>query len=103
LLALGIGIDRGLGLVGLVGSRERMEYDFVGRTVNVAARVQTLTRIHQADILVTEALRADLDARFVLMPMPAEFVKGSAEPVVTYAVREGPSAAAPSAEEAGDR
>lgn len=103
LLALGIGIDRGLGLVGLVGSRERMEYDFVGRTVNVAARVQTLTRIHQADILVTEALSAELDARFVLMPMPAEFVKGIAEPVVTYAVREGPSAAAPSAEEAGDR
>src|SRR4029453_8655116 len=103
LLALGIGIDRGLGLVGLVGSRERMEYDFVGRTVNVAARVQTLTRIHQADILVTEALRAELDARFVLMPMPAEFVKGITEPVVTYAVREGPSAAAPSAEEAGDR
>jgi len=35
--------------------------------------------------------------------MPAEFVKGIAEPVVTYAVREGPSATAPSAEEAGDR
>ena len=47
--------------------------------------------------------RAELDARFVLMPMPAEFVKGIAEPVVTYAVGEGPSAAAPSADEAGDR
>ena len=49
-----------------------MEYDFVGRTVKVAARVQTRTRIHQADILVSEALRAELDARFVLLPMPAE-------------------------------
>ena len=46
---------------------------------------------------------AELDARFVLMPMPAEFVKGIAEPVVTYAVREGPSATAPSAEQAGNR
>ena len=82
---------------------ERMEYDFVGRTVNVDARVQTLTRIHQADILVTEALSAELDARFVLMPMPAEFVKGIAEPVVSCAVREGPSAAAQLTEEAGDR
>jgi len=35
--------------------------------------------------------------------MPAEFVKGIAEPVVTYAVREGPAAAAPSVEEGGDR
>ena len=87
-LAVGIGIHRGPGLAGLVGSRERMEYAFVGRTVNLAARVQTLTRVHQVDILVTDALRAELDSRFVLAAMPAEMVKGIAEPVVTYAVRE---------------
>jgi adenylate cyclase len=87
-LAVGIGIHRGPGLAGLVGSRERMEYGFVGRTVNVAARVQALTRTHQVDILVTEALCAELDSRFELVAMPAEPVKGIAEPVVTYAVRE---------------
>jgi adenylate cyclase len=96
-LAVGIGIHRGPGLAGLVGSRERMEYAFVGRTVNLAARVQALTRTHQVDILVTEALRAELDTRFVLAPMPAEPVKGIAEPVVTYAVRETSAAAAPAA------
>jgi adenylate cyclase len=87
-LAVGIGIHRGAGLAGMIGSRERMEYGIVGRTVNLAARVQGLTRTHRVDILVTEALRPDLDARFVLAPMPAETVKGIAEPVVTYAVRE---------------
>jgi class 3 adenylate cyclase len=87
-LAVGIGIHRGPGLAGMIGSRERMEYGFVGRTVNVAARVQTLTRTHQVDILVTEALRAELDSRFVLDAMPAEVVKGIADPLVTYAVRE---------------
>ena len=50
---LAIGIHRGPGLAGLVGCRERMEYAFVGRTVNLAARVQSLTRINQVDILVT--------------------------------------------------
>jgi class 3 adenylate cyclase len=87
-LGVGIGIHRGPGLAGLVGSRERMEYAFVGPTVNLAARVQTLTRIHKVDILVTEALREHLDPRFVLEPMPPEMVKGIDEPVVTYAVRE---------------
>ena len=87
-LALGIGIHRGPGLAGLIGSRERMEYGFVGRTVNLAARVQTLTRVHQVDVLVTEAVREQLDPRFVLVPMPAETVKGIDEPVVTFAVRE---------------
>jgi class 3 adenylate cyclase len=87
-LAIGIGIHRGVGLAGLIGSRERMEYGFVGRTVNLAARVQALTRTHQVDILVTEALRAELDTRFLLDAMPPEFVKGIDERVVTYAVRE---------------
>ena len=87
-LAVGIGINRGPGLAGLVGSRERREYAFVGPTVNLAARVQSLTRTHQVDILVTEAVREHLDPKFVLTPMPAESVKGITEPVVTYAVRE---------------
>ncbi|HKZ03909.1 MAG TPA: adenylate/guanylate cyclase domain-containing protein [Methylomirabilota bacterium] len=87
-LGLGIGIHRGPGLAGMIGSRERREYGFVGPTVNLAARVQSLTRVHGVDILVTEAIRERLDSRFVLAPMPAEAVKGIAEPVVTYAVRE---------------
>ena len=88
LLKVGIGIHRGSGLAGLIGSRERMEYGFVGRTVNLAARVQALTRTHEVDILVTDALRAELDSKFVLAAMPPEMVKGIAEPVLTYAVRE---------------
>jgi class 3 adenylate cyclase len=86
-LAIGVGIDRGLRLAGLMGSRARREYAFIGRAVNLAARIQGLTRVHQVDILVTETLRAELDAGFVLVPMPAEPVKGFAEPIVTYAVR----------------
>jgi adenylate cyclase len=87
-LAIGIGIHRGPGLAGMIGSRERMEYGFVGPTVNMAARVQSLTRTHGVDILVTDALRAELDSKFVLTAMPPEMVKGIAEPVLTYAVRE---------------
>jgi adenylate cyclase len=85
-IAVGIGIDRGSGLAGLVGSRERRQYAFIGRPVNLAARVQALSRIHQVDILVTEAVRAQLNPDFVLAPMPAEPVKGFVDEVVTYAV-----------------
>jgi len=86
-LAIGIGIHRGPGLVGFVGSRDRMDYDFIGHTVNLAARVEALTRVHHVDILVTDAVRAELDEGIVLEAMPAQPVKGIAEPVVTYAVR----------------
>ncbi|MBL8362693.1 MAG: adenylate/guanylate cyclase domain-containing protein [Rubrivivax sp.] len=86
-LGVGIGIHRGPGLAGMFGSRERMEYAFVGRTVNLAARVQGLTRTHGTDILVTDAVMEELDAAFLLDPMPPEPVKGIAEPVRTHAVR----------------
>lgn len=85
-LALGIGIHRGPGLSGMIGSRERREYGFVGRTVNLAARVQALTRTHGAPILVTDAVHCELGDAFVLRPMPPERVKGIDEPVVTWAV-----------------
>jgi adenylate cyclase len=93
-LGVGIGIHRGPGLAGMIGSRERMEFAFVGRTVNMAARVQALTRMHGVDILVTDAVREELDEAFVVDPMPAEAVKGIAEPVRTWAVRARTAAAA---------
>ena len=43
--------------------------------------------MHHVDILVTETVRGELDKRIVLEPMPPQIVKGIAEPVVTYAVR----------------
>jgi len=85
-IAIGIGIDRGPGLAGLLGSQARREYSFIGRPVNLAARLQALTRLHGVDILVSEELRAGLDPDFIVSPMPAAAVKGFAEPVVTYAV-----------------
>jgi len=50
--------------------------------------VEALTRVHHVDILVTETVREALDKRFVLEAMPPQIVKGIAEPVVTYAVRQ---------------
>jgi adenylate cyclase len=92
-VGIGVGIHRGPGLAGLIGSRERTEFGFVGSTVNIAARVQGLTRVHAVDILVTDDVRAELQDAFVLEPMPAEHVKGISEPILTWAVRERSSLA----------
>jgi len=85
-LAIGVGLHRGSGLAGMIGSRERREYAFVGRAVNLAARVQALTREHKMDILLTQAVRTELDPDFVLREMPAAEVKGFKEKVSTFAL-----------------
>ena len=85
-LAAGIGIHRGPVVAGILGNAALMEYGVIGRTVNVASRVEGLTRVHHTDILVTDAVRTHLDARFQLVAQGATEVKGIPEPVATFAV-----------------
>ena len=95
-LAMGVGIHRGTVVAGVIGSAELVEYGVIGSTVNLAARVEQLTRVHGVDILVTEAVRIALDPRFRLRPMPAVEMKGVSRAVLTFAV-EGVEDAGPSA------
>lgn len=85
-LRVGIGIHHGVALAGIIGSNELMEFTVIGNTVNVAARVEHLTRTHGADVLVTEEIRALLDPRFRLRRLPATRVAGLSEALVVYAV-----------------
>ncbi len=90
-LAMGIGLHRGTGVVGLVGSRELKEFAFVGRTVNIAARTQELTRSYGTDIILTESLRRTIDTRFRVRPLPDTLVKGVQQPLAIYALESGPA------------
>jgi adenylate cyclase len=85
-LAFGVGINKGRAVAGVMGSDRLMEFTVIGDAVNLAARVESLTRTLDADILVTEEVRDALDHRFVVRQMPATPVKGKSEPIVTYAV-----------------
>lgn len=85
-LAIGIGIERGTVIAGLFGTSDLMEFTVVGRTVNLAARIQTATREHAVDILVTANVRAALDGQIRLRELPPANLKGVAAPVALWAV-----------------
>lgn len=85
-LAFGIGVHRGVAVAGIIGSHELMEFTLIGNAVNVASRIEHLTRRHGVDILVTDAVRQTLDPRFMLRELPAVAMRGISEAMITFAV-----------------
>jgi adenylate cyclase len=85
-LRMGVGIHRGAVVAGMIGSAELQEFTVIGAAVNLAARVERLTRIHGAPVLLTAELREHLDPRFVVRALPPAAVRGVGDPIVTFAL-----------------
>jgi class 3 adenylate cyclase len=89
-LAIAIGINSGPVMVGTVGGGGRLEFTVIGDPVNVAARVEEATRDTGDAILLTESTRALLGDswRARLDERGSSPLKGKAEPVPLYALRD---------------
>lgn len=87
-LAFGIGINTARVIAGNIGSSRRLNYSVLGDGVNVAARLQDLTRMSQyrADILVSAATLKAVRRQYTVRPLGAAPVRGRDEPVEIFAL-----------------
>jgi adenylate cyclase len=85
-LTHGIGIHSGPVVAANIGSPDRLAYDLVGDTVNLASRIQGLTKKLNADILISATTKACLTKDFAVEKLPSIKVKGKRDPMDIYKV-----------------
>ena len=85
-IKIGIGIASGEMVAGYTGTNARATYTCIGNTVNLAARLETHTKVAERTILIDNDTREGLSERIQVESLGPVPFKGKADPVEVFSV-----------------
>jgi adenylate cyclase len=93
-IRFGIGVHGGEVIIGDIGYREHMVFTALGDAVNVAARLQDMTKSLACEAIVSEEVRATAGLPADALPQQQIEIRGRAEPMIVRTVTSAKSLSA---------
>jgi adenylate cyclase len=83
-LKIGIGVNTGEAILGNIGSEQMADYTVIGETVNIASRLEAVTKQYDCEIITSESTKKALNDRIPCQVIDMIKVKGKEQAIKIY-------------------
>jgi adenylate cyclase len=83
-ISIGIGLNTGLVNVGNMGSDKRLAWTVMGDNVNLASRLEGMTKQYRCSVIISENTYRQVSNQFACRELDKILVKGKSQPVTIY-------------------